>query len=80
MDKAEAIKVLYELNFACKSHLMTCVSLDRPSSQIVETSNGYQIRMKCEIGTYAKKCLAPILNKYKLELKEESGLVIVYKL
>jgi hypothetical protein len=79
MNRAEAIKVLFEINDACKSHLMTCVSIDRPSSQIIEASNGYQIRMKCDIGTYVKKCIAPVLSKYKLVLREENGFVILYK-
>ena len=79
MNKSEAIKVLFEINDKCKSNLLRCVSIDRPSSQIVETSNGYQIRMKCEVGTYAKKCMATVLNKYNLGLREENGFVILFK-
>lgn len=79
MNKAEALKVLFEINDACKSLLMTCVSIDRPSSQIMETSNGYQIKLKCDLDTHSKNCIAPILNKYKLGLKEENGFVILCK-
>jgi hypothetical protein len=78
MNKAEAIKVLFEINDKCKSNLLKCVSIDKPSSQIVETPNGYQIMMKCEIGTYAKKCMATVLDKHKLGIKEENGFVILF--
>jgi hypothetical protein len=80
MNKAEAIKVLFEIKDACKTHLITCISIDRPSTQIIETPNGYQIRMKCELDSYSRKCIKPILDKYKLTMKEEKGFVIVYPL
>ncbi len=58
---------------------MSCVSIDRPSSQIMETTDGYQIKMKCDIDIHSKNCIKPILDKYKLRLREENGFIIVYK-
>lgn len=80
MNRTEAIKILFEINDICKSQLMTCVSIDQPSSQIIKTLDGYQIRMKCETSRNSRKCLKPILDKHKLQLKEEKGFIIVYKL
>jgi len=79
MNRAEAIKVLFEINDECKSQLMTCVSVEQPSSQIVKTPDGYQIRMKCDINKKSRNCLKPVLEKHKLRLKEEKGFVIVYQ-
>jgi hypothetical protein len=70
--------VLYEINDVCKSLLMTCVSINQPSSQISETPIGYQIKMKCEIDNYTRSCLKPILENHNLTLKEESGFIILF--
>lgn len=62
----------------CKSCLMKCINPNQPSSQIEETSEGYQIKMKCDLDYYAKKCLTPIIDKYKLTLKWEKDTVIIH--
>ena len=69
MNKAVAIKVLFEVNDGCKS-LLNCVSIERPSSQIIETADGYQIKMKGYMDWKSRKCIAPILDKYKLGMRE----------
>lgn len=77
IKKAEALKVFYEMHDKCKSCLMNCVNPNQPSSQIEETSEGYQIKMKCELDQYARKCLTPIVERYNLTLNWENGLVVV---
>jgi hypothetical protein len=57
---------------------MKCINPNQPSSQIEETSEGYQIKMKCDLDYYAKKCLTPIIDKYKLTLKWEKDTVIIH--
>ena len=79
MNRAEAIKVLFEINDGCKS-LPNSVSIDHPSSQITETSSGYQIRLKGSINRNSRKCIKSILEKYKLGMREEEGFVILYTL
>jgi hypothetical protein len=76
--KAEALKVFYEMHDKCKSCLMNCVNPNQLSSQIEETNGSYQIKMKCDLDPYAKKCLAPIIDKYKLTLKWEKDSVIIH--
>ena len=70
--------MLYEMHDKCKSCLINCISPNQPSSQIVETSEGYQIKMKCDLDYYAKKCLAPIVEKYHLALNWEKDAVIIH--
>ena len=77
INKAEALKVFYEIHDNCKSCLMNCVDPDLPSSQIEETSNGFRIVLNCELDYYAKKCFAPIIEKYNLALAVETDLVII---
>jgi hypothetical protein len=57
--------------------LMKCINSNQPSSQIEETSEGYQIKMDCDLDYYAKRCLTPIVEKYHLKLKWEKDLVII---
>ncbi len=47
--KSEALKVFYELYDKCQSCLMKCINPSQPSSQIEETSEGYQIKMECNL-------------------------------
>ena len=77
MNRVEAIKVIYEIHGACKSMLISCVSLNQPSSYISETSKGYQIKMTCEMDNFSRNCLRPIVDKYVLEMKEENGFLIL---
>jgi hypothetical protein len=57
--------------------LIKCINPNQPSSQIEETPEGYQIKMKCNLDHYAIKCLTPIVERYNLALLWESGLVII---
>ena len=57
---------------------MKCIQPYQPSSQIIETSEGYQIKLKCELDYYAKKCLTTIIEKHKLTLRIENDLIIIY--
>jgi hypothetical protein len=79
MHREEAIKVLYAIHDVCQQFFMSCVSLDRPSSQITEAPDGYEIRMKCDVDSNSRKCIKPILDKYNLLLREENGFVILYR-
>ena len=72
------MKVFYEMHDKCKSCLMDCINPNEPSSQIEETSEGYQIKMECDLSHYALKCLTPIVEKYKLTLRFEYDFVIVH--
>ena len=79
MNKAEAIKVLFEINDGVKS-LTNSVSIEHPSSQITETPSGYQIKLKGYINQNSRKFIEYILEKYKLGMRKEEGYVIFYTL
>jgi hypothetical protein len=57
---------------------MKCINPNQPSSQIEEKSEGYQIKIKCDLDFYAKKCLTSIIDKYKLTLNWEKDTVIIH--
>jgi hypothetical protein len=77
MDRGEAIKVLFEINDGCKS-LPYCVNLERPSSHIIETPSGIQIRLKGHINQNSRKSIKSILEKHKLKMRKEEGCVVFY--
>jgi hypothetical protein len=76
MDRAEALAVLHAILEVYKeSILMNSVSLDNPP--ISSTSKGYQIKINCALDSTSKQCIAPILKKHNLFLKESEGFVII---
>jgi len=80
MNKPEALAVLHEVLEACRESIVaTCVSLDSPYSHVIPDGKGYRIRMKCDLNSYGRNCLKPVLEKHKLTLKEEDGFVILSK-
>ena len=79
MNKAEAIKVLFEINDGCKS-LPNNISINHPSSQIIETANGYQIRLKGYINRNSRKCIEHTLERYKLGMRKEKEYLVFYTL
>jgi hypothetical protein len=80
MDKREALAVLQEIENSCqKGWIITCISLDCPSSQISKAPKGeYQIKMKCKLDKRSRDCIAPILEKHKLIMREENGFVTLF--
>jgi hypothetical protein len=80
MDKREALAVLQKIHDSCKKGwIITCISLDCPSSQISQDNfNNYQIKMKCTLDEKSKSCLRPILEHHKLDLHEENGFVTLF--
>ncbi len=81
MNKSEALRVLHEiLDVLRESVTISSVSLDSQSAQVVSDGKGCQIRMKCELDSFSRDCLKPILEKHKLGLKDADGYVTVYQL
>jgi hypothetical protein len=79
MNKTEALAVLHEIFESCRESVtINCVSID-PHSQVSKNPEGnYSIRMKCDLDSAARRCVASILQKHLLAMKEEKGFVIVY--
>jgi hypothetical protein len=75
MDKREALAVLEEIHSFCpKDWVINCITMDRPSSQISKAdAEEYQITMECELDKHSRRCLEPIIEKYKLTMQEEKG-------
>lgn len=74
--------MLCEVYEKCRSCLLLCIDLNQPSSVIEEASDGYQIRMKCDLdyASYcrARKCLAPIIAEHKLALEWKRDIIIIH--
>jgi hypothetical protein len=80
VDKSEALAVLHEILNECKETIvMTCVSLDSPHSHIISGAGGYKIKMKCELDSYTRKCLNPILQRHGLALEEKGEYATIFK-
>ena len=80
LDKKEALAVLHEILDECKESLvMTSVSLDSSHSNLASLASEFRIKMKCELDSYTRKCLNPILDKHKLALKEGNGYATIFK-
>jgi hypothetical protein len=76
MDRAEALVVLHEILYACKESItMNGVSLD--NQPISPTSESYQIKINCNLDSFSKQCIAPIVKKHHLFLKESDGFVVI---
>ncbi|MGZ4851489.1 MAG: hypothetical protein ACXV2C_08945 [Candidatus Bathyarchaeia archaeon] len=76
MNRAEALAVLHEILKVCKeSVIMNSVSLDNPT--ISSTSKSYQIKINCAFDSTSKQCIAPILEKHELFLKESEGFAVI---
>jgi hypothetical protein len=76
MDREEALAALHEILDACKeSVIMNSVSLDNPP--ISPTSKSYQIKINCTLDNLSKQCIAPIVKKHQLFLKESEGFVVI---
>jgi hypothetical protein len=63
-----------------ESVIISSVSLD-PESQVSRNPDGsYLIRMRCDLDSYSRDRIKPILDEHKLAMKEENGYVIIYSL
>ena len=78
VNRKEALVVLHEIDKECRETIIaTCVSLDSLDSRMVKDGRGYRIKMKCELDSYARQCLNPILQRNGLTTEEENGYVII---
>jgi hypothetical protein len=76
MDRAEALVVLHEVLEVCKESLiMNSISIDNPPISAI--SKGCQIKINCTLDSISKQCIAPILKKHNLLLKESEGFVVI---
>jgi len=54
---------------------MNSVSLDNPP--ISSTSKSYLTKINCTLDSTSKQCIAPILKKHELFLKESEGFAVI---
>lgn len=78
MNRAKAMVVLHKILDKCKMVTMDLVSLDATYSKDDKTSESYQIKMKCSCDVHTCKELTSILEEHQLEMKEDSGFLILY--
>lgn len=80
VERQEAVLVLRELLQVCPDLMNQAVSLDPgflTSEQI--GGGGTKISLKAILNDNARQCLQPILEKYKLTLKETSDTITIYR-
>jgi hypothetical protein len=76
MDREEVLAVLHAILESLKeSVMMNGVSLD--NAVTFSSSKGFEIKINCTLDSTSKQCIAPILKKHNLLLKESEGIVVI---
>lgn len=72
-SRADAVSVLQEILDVWRESVLV-------SSATIETQfpNGFEIRMKCNLDDNSRNNIEAILEKHRLCLKEENGILILY--
>ena len=79
MNKSEALDVMHEILDALKETVsISSVSLDHSSHQISKHPDDFQIKIKCNLDDYSRKCIQPILEKHNLKTDTKEDTVIIY--
>jgi hypothetical protein len=79
MNRPEATTVLREILEACRELVeMNYVSLNPSDARIRKSSDDYELYIKCTLNGPLRLCLAPILEKHQLRMKELSGAISIY--
>jgi hypothetical protein len=72
--------VLYEFYEACRESVtVSYVSLDGSQVSHIST-DGYQIKMKCELDSCSRDTLKGIIKRHNLAMREQNGHVILQSL
>lgn len=77
MKRAEAIAVLHEIFDECKESVIYW-RLDSEESHVVEGSDGFEIKVKCDLDDHSRSVIRTILDRHELGMKEENGVVVTY--
>ena len=79
MKRAEALAVLHEIfEESQESVIYWRVSLDSKESHLVEGSDGFEIKLKCDLDEHSRSVIKSILDRHQLGMKEENGVVVTY--
>ena len=79
VKRPKARAVLHEIFEECQESVIHWrVSLDSKESHVVEGSDGFEIKLKCELDDHSRSVIKTILNKHQLGMKEENGFVLTY--
>jgi hypothetical protein len=80
LDKLEALAVLKEiLDILSESVMIESISLDDLDFRIIKTAEGYRIRMKCDLDSFSRDSIKPLLEKHSLTMTEEKGYISICK-
>ncbi len=79
MNRQEATTVLREILDACRENIeVNYVSLNPSNAQVRRNSGDYELYIKSVLNEPLRKCLAPILEKHGLKMKELPGAICIY--
>jgi hypothetical protein len=79
LKRAEALAVLHEIFEECQESVIYWrVSLDPKESHVVEGSDGFEIKVKCDLDEHSRSVIKTILDRHQLGMKEENGFVLIY--
>ena len=79
VKRPEARAVLQEIfDESQESVIHWRVSLDSKKSHVVEGSDGFEIKAKCDLDEHSRSLIKTILDRHQLGMKDENGFVHTY--
>jgi len=83
MDKQEAVIVLREVLAECAGSILErCVELIPVATTNPKTLMDYgkfEVRITCMVDDDLRRCIGTVVNKHKLESRQEGNKVIIYR-
>jgi hypothetical protein len=79
VKRSEAVEVLRDIFAAIgESLIMNSVSLDSNDSILLKGSDRYEIKIRCTLDKESKNSIRRVLEKHKLEMKEDRDFLILH--
>lgn len=79
MKRSEALAVMHEILDAIRETvLVNSLSLDSKENYLIKGSDGYELKIKCDLDERSKSLIKPILKCHRLDLKEERGVLTLF--
>jgi hypothetical protein len=78
MNRQTATAVLREILEACRGLIETNYLSLEPSDARIRKNSDFELQIKLSLTDVVRRCIDPVLEKYKLSIKESRGIVTIY--
>ncbi len=81
MKRQIATAVLREILVSCRELIeMNYVNLKRSDAKIRKSHDDYELHIKLTLTDSVRRCIDPILEKYRLSVREYKDIAVIYSL